>query len=566
MCFVLLCSAVEDTVSSSESEEENSDNPSNWKLSAYTRQKARKRKPSNRNLNFISISTDDDDDNSSSEGPHSSSYEEDVVGEGESVSESSEAGAVGFLDDEAMEASFSSELEEMEYEGSGESEVDRREKEDGDERKEFIVDEAEEEKPYRPWTRQMRRRRRTISSSSNASTESNDVGQSKEGSTEETKDATLNLNQKLRKRVKIMESSESSLDDDEIAEKLDNGMVHDHRDTPNLRGNKKLEIGMASKGGKKFKRETDNTDSTESRQESSENEVESDKESSDESPSANSDSTLSSNDDGQDDEGGGESGDDKDTSGHMKWKRDLLVKAREAYDLRNKRSTSLRKLVYSDLPLDHGEEKLEAQKSGEEEVNLGGLFQLAKKKEALSMNHQDDVSLPSRGPTSLSCDWSDTRIAPTVKSLFITGSWGGQDARALLDEAEAMYGDFEDLETGEKYGLEAAMRNRKGEGAQEEEEEGEEAEEVKRLKKKKKLKAAFDVEYDDKEGGEGGFLENLKREVSEQEQRNREEFEGLDEQTRIQYEGFRPGTYVRMELKGIPKKIFLAMMTSASKI
>ena len=543
------------TVSSSESEEENSDNPSTWKLSAYTRQKARRRKPSNRNLNIISISTDDDDDNSLSEEPHSSSYEEDVVGEGESVSESSEAGAVGFLDDEAMEASFSSEMEEMEYEGSGESEVDRQENEDGDERKGFIVDEAEEEKPYRPWTRQTRRRRRrTISSSSNASTESNDVGQSEKGSVEKTEGTNLNFNQKLRKRVKIMESSESSLDDDEIAEKLDNGMVDDHRDTPNVGDNKKLETGMISREGGKVGRETDNTDSEESRQESSDNEVESDKESSVESSSEGSDGTLSSGDGGQEDEEG-ESGDDEDTPGHVKWKRDLLVKAREAYDFRNKRSTSLRKLVYSDLPLDHNKEKQKARKSEEEEnssFNLGGLFQLAKKKEALSMNHRDDVSLPNRVFTSLSCDWSDARIAPTVKSLFITGNWGDQDAKALLEEDEAMYGDFEDLETGEKHGLEATARNRKSEGAQKEEEEEErEAAEEKRLKKKKQLKAAFDVEYDDKEGGEGGFLEDLKRDVSEQERRNREEFEGLDEQTRIQYEGFRPGTYVRMELKGI---------------
>ena len=264
----------------------------------------------------------------------------------------------------------------------------------------------------------------------------------------------------------------------------------------------------------------------------------------------------------------GESGDDEDLPGHIKWKRDLLVKAREAYDMRNKRSTSLRKLVYSDLPLDHSEENKpsseDAQKRGDEEDNsyeLGGLFQLAKKKEALSMNHRDDVSLPSRGPTSLSCDWSDARIAPTVKSLFVTGSWGDQDAKALLNEDEEMYGDFEDLETGEKQESEASMRNRKSEGDQKGEEEGETVEE-KRLKKKKKLKAAFDVEYDDKEGGEGGFLEDLKKEVSEQERRNREEFEGLDEQTRIQYEGFRPGTYVRMELKGI----LAIMMKSANKI
>lgn len=245
---------------------------------------------------------------------------------------------------------------------------------------------------------------------------------------------------------------------------------------------------------------------------------------------------------------------DKDTPGSLKWKRDLLTKAREAYDMRNKRGTSLRKLVYSDLPLDHGkrDDSEDAQDQEEEDDDerskFGGLFQLAKKKKALSMNHRVDTSLHDRSPVTLSCDWSDSLIVPTIKGLFVTGGWGEEDARALLEEDEAMYGDFEDLETGEKYGSGGSKEVAKdGQG---EALEDEDMAEQKRLKKKKSLKAAFDVDYDDKTGGEAGYLEDLKREVSEQEQRNRAEFEGLDEQTRVQYEGFRPGTYVRMEIKG----------------
>ena len=249
---------------------------------------------------------------------------------------------------------------------------------------------------------------------------------------------------------------------------------------------------------------------------------------------------------------------DKDAPGSLKWKRDLLTKAREAYDMRNRRGTSLRKLVYSDLPLDHGHkgeisEDAQSQEDEDERSKFGGLFQLAKRKEALSMNHRADTSLPdpngSKRPVKLSCDWSDSLIVPTIKSLFVTGGWGESDARALLEEDEAMYGDFEDLETGEKHGTGAPRES--AEDRQNGSVEDEEMAEQKRLKKKKSLKVAFDVEYDDKTGGEGGYLEDLKREVSEQEQRNRAEFEGLDEQTRVQYEGFRPGTYVRMEIKGI---------------
>ena len=269
-----------------------------------------------------------------------------------------------------------------------------------------------------------------------------------------------------------------------------------------------------------------------------------------------SDESLADEDDLSESDGGGEDNTSamegteggKETPGHLKWKRDLLAKARAAYDMRNKRGTSLRKLVYSDLPLDHGEgeepEDTRGQEKDDESLKVGGLFQLAKKKEALSMNHRDDTSLSSRGPITLSCDWSDSLIAPTIKGLFVTGGWGEEDAQVLLDEDEEMYGDFEDLETGEKHAKESIAEQ--GESL-----EGEETARQKRLKKKKSLKAAFDVVYDDKTGGEGGYLEDLKKEVSEQEQRNRAEFEGLDEQTRVQYEGFRPGTYVRMEINGI---------------
>ena len=94
-----------------------------------------------------------------------------------------------------------------------------------------------------------------------------------------------------------------------------------------------------------------------------------------------------------------------------------------------------------------------------------------------------------------------------------------------------MYGDFEDLETGERI------------------EEREEGGESTWLQQKRERKAAFDVEYDaGKE--EGRYLEDLKREVSEQTEVNQAEFRDLDDQARVQYVGVRPGSYVRMEVKG----------------
>lgn len=72
----------------------------------------------------------------------------------------------------------------------------------------------------------------------------------------------------------------------------------------------------------------------------------------------------------------------------------------------------------------------------------------------------------------------------------------------------------------------------------------------KRMEKKRKLKALFDSEYD--ETGTGDHFESLKKDLGEQAELNRKEFEGLDDDTRIQYEGFRAGMYVRMEFERFP--------------
>jgi hypothetical protein len=70
-----------------------------------------------------------------------------------------------------------------------------------------------------------------------------------------------------------------------------------------------------------------------------------------------------------------------------------------------------------------------------------------------------------------------------------------------------------------------------------------------RMERKLKLKRQFDSEYD--EGGEGkaSFYEDLKKEVDQQANLNRAEWEGMEDAQRVLYEGFRPGMYVRIEIK-----------------
>ena len=71
------------------------------------------------------------------------------------------------------------------------------------------------------------------------------------------------------------------------------------------------------------------------------------------------------------------------------------------------------------------------------------------------------------------------------------------------------------------------------------------------MERKLKLKRQFDTEYDD--GGEGGkassFYDDLKKEVDQQASLNRSEWDGMEDSQRVLYEGFRPGMYVRLEIK-----------------
>ena len=44
-------------------------------------------------------------------------------------------------------------------------------------------------------------------------------------------------------------------------------------------------------------------------------------------------------------------------------------------------------------------------------------------------------------------------------------------------------------------------------------------------------------------------MDDLKQSMSEQAEFNRKEFESLDDHQRLVYEGVRPGSYVRLEIK-----------------
>lgn len=136
--------------------------------------------------------------------------------------------------------------------------------------------------------------------------------------------------------------------------------------------------------------------------------------------------------------------------------------------------------------------------------------------------------------------------------MFVTGKWKrNEDAAALLEnDDEELYGDFEDLETGEKVEGQHLDSDIDDDSIIEKPNKPLTKEEL--IEKKKKLKEQFDDEYDDKDGAQSTYYDNLKEEASKQALLNKNQFEGMDDELRVQLEGFRAGMYVRVELDAMP--------------
>ncbi|KAG7282544.1 hypothetical protein CRUP_001119 [Coryphaenoides rupestris] len=233
------------------------------------------------------------------------------------------------------------------------------------------------------------------------------------------------------------------------------------------------------------------------------------------------------------------------TDGALRWKEDLQQKASEVFLRQQQAAPNLRKHVYG---------AVSEQGTGQsEERELGGLFRVSRPEK--SKKHWVDATDCSRFHPDSFHNWDFEEMRNSIADCFVTGKWEEwQDAATLLKEDEHLYGDFEDLETGEVH--RGDMKNQESQPEVDgNDEKGEvkmddEAEKKKkRLEKKRRLKERFDAEYDD---GDATYFDDLKEEMQIQAELNRTEFESMDDATRVQYEGFRPGMYVRLEITALP--------------
>lgn len=244
-----------------------------------------------------------------------------------------------------------------------------------------------------------------------------------------------------------------------------------------------------------------------------------------------------------------------DTEGALRWKQDLAQKAAEAFLRRQQAAPNLRKLVYGTVA--EGEED-----DDEEEEEVGGLFKVNRPQKGKKL--RADAVDCSRFEPDASHDWDEEEMLASIKDCFVTGKWEeDKDAATRLKEDDELYGDFEDLETGEVHrGRDQAEGGSDGDGGEDDEDEEEEEEKPqvrmdddeaaknKRLEKKRRLKERFDNMYDD--GGDATYFDDLKEEMKKQAELNKAEFESMEDEARVQYEGFRPGMYVRLEIPSLP--------------
>ncbi|XP_070995854.1 ribosome biogenesis protein BMS1 homolog [Oncorhynchus clarkii lewisi] len=238
------------------------------------------------------------------------------------------------------------------------------------------------------------------------------------------------------------------------------------------------------------------------------------------------------------------------SAGSLRWKEGLQQKASEAFLRQQRAAPNLRKLVYGTVAEDDGD-------GGEDEEELGGLFRVSRPEKG--KKHRADGVDCSRFDPDAARNWDLEEMLDSIRDCFVTGKWeDDQDAATLLKEDEELYGEFEDLETGEVHkGKAAKQKDQAKEESDDEEEEEEEklmnvddeTQKNKRLEKKRRLKERFDTEYDD---GDATYFDDLKEEMQKQAELNRAEFEDVDDETRVQYEGFRPGMYVRVEIPSLP--------------
>ncbi|KAI8868743.1 DUF663-domain-containing protein [Ramicandelaber brevisporus] len=274
--------------------------------------------------------------------------------------------------------------------------------------------------------------------------------------------------------------------------------------------------------------------------------------------------------------------------GSLHWKENLAEKAAAAFY--GRRRVNLMSLVYGDDNDDTaGQEKKvkrvpvlsgKLERDSDDEDGGASFFKVLESDDhANGHKGGDSRMIQTHDSCKANLDyadldrWAEDEILDSLRYRFVTGmrlgddgdgDADGSDGDGIEDEDDAVFDDFEDLETGER------VSGKPQTGADDMEDDSDlDAEERERralLRKKEELKRKFDAQFDGhvdedddeegaKKGGGGGErddYEAAKELIAKQQAINRAEFEDDDLVTRALVEGHRAGSYVRLLLTNVP--------------
>lgn len=279
---------------------------------------------------------------------------------------------------------------------------------------------------------------------------------------------------------------------------------------------------------------------------------------------------------------------DSEQDGYANWKAKMPERAVQSFLERSAVSVNLQELIYgtnvtSALVSDDqgGEQAGDDSDSSDDEFfkvknggasNKTGNKQSTKALESTALSEDDSSRLtPGQSSAVFEMDrWLEEGegcLLESIRDRFVTGNWDKTEGEGE-EGGKHEFDDFEDLETGEKYGPSGEVLD-ENDGEDEDEDDAEAIkgmtdEEVRayNAEKKMKQKAKFNDNYDEEkkekganlqgEEAENEYLEALKREKEERLKRNQEEFGEEGDRSRLRHEGFRQGLYCRIKIKGIP--------------
>ncbi|KAN0066315.1 Glycoside hydrolase 2 (Mannanase, beta-galactosidase) [Thecaphora frezii] len=242
------------------------------------------------------------------------------------------------------------------------------------------------------------------------------------------------------------------------------------------------------------------------------------------------------------------------------WKRDLAGRAEAVVRAnRRRKAADLTRLIYhsdktpeqiasGDIFDDDAEEDIEKLAEADDDDDF---FRPAQKSGGTvhkgPLNEEvDECPDQTRQPIDAAAvsRWESERVLDSIRHLFITGD-EPDNLEERKDGKSAASDDGDDEDDEDDEGSQAGEDGGKSDEA---------ARDAALAAKKAALKRRFDEQYDDPDDDAAGqdWYDEQKDRLAKQAELNRAEFADEDEDTRHLVEGYRPGSYVRLELHKVP--------------